>query len=287
TLKQVLPHLIPFGIYLLAITPLITMPVEEKRDIITNGFPYWLTVVFSINDIVISVQGVIYSALSLRLLQRVKYFRIKQLSKEQLRALNWLVFFVLANIFFWIIGTSGAILELFNPNIQFDLFRVFYLGIAFLNILMGIYTIYKPKLFSFDESLRTLVYDTTMSHQSELIDNETDKNKEDLCKIEDYIKSEKIYLQKKIDLPKLLYTTGVSKRRLYEVLDLELNMSLTDLLNRYRTDEMITMLDSNMQQDYTLTHLAEMAGFQSKATFNRVFKKYTGKTPSEFIAHQN
>ncbi len=42
------------------------------------------------------------------------------------------------------------------------------------------------------------------------------------------------------------------------------------------------MIDSKEYENYTLLGIAYECGFNSKASFNRVFKKETGLSPSQY-----
>lgn len=276
-------HFIPVLLYLVAMYPVLFLGADAKRELIAYGDLSYVFNVLKINDIIISLQGVIYSALSIRTLHKVTYLRVRQLSPTQQIAINWLQWGVIVNVILWVIGVSGAFLEIINSQMPVDLFKVYYLGIVMLNIVVGGFTILRPHLFSMDESLDNFIEKSDEASESKDIPVSKGIDEEEMQKVLDYIKLEKPYMEKNIDLQKLLLKTGLSKRRLYELLGDQLNVSLVDLLNDFRINEMLEMLDKKMHLDYTLTHLSEMAGFQSKATFNRVFKKKTGVTPSEYI----
>ena len=81
----------------------------------------------------------------------------------------------------------------------------------------------------------------------------------------------------------LVEGTGLSYKRISETLNNEFNQSFFDVINEYRTKAAIKLIDDGFHKDHTLVHLAEQAGFNSKTTFNRIFKKHTGQTPSEYI----
>ncbi len=57
-----------------------------------------------------------------------------------------------------------------------------------------------------------------------------------------------------------------------------------DFVNQYRVAEAARRLRDPAFRHYTLLAIALEAGFNSKSTFNRVFKKLNGLTPSEFTA---
>ncbi len=57
------------------------------------------------------------------------------------------------------------------------------------------------------------------------------------------------------------------------------HMNFKELLNIYRTDY---AMDQLTHTDASITDIAHAAGFQTVRTFNRVFLKQTGMTPSEF-----
>ncbi len=57
-----------------------------------------------------------------------------------------------------------------------------------------------------------------------------------------------------------------------------------DFVNAYRVAEAARRLRDPAFRHYTLLAIALEAGFNSKSTFNRVFKKLNGLTPSEFLA---
>jgi len=57
----------------------------------------------------------------------------------------------------------------------------------------------------------------------------------------------------------------------------------SDFVNRYRVDEFMRRCHLQENRKYTLTALSEQCGFSSRASFFRIFKKITGRTPAEYL----
>ncbi|MCB0287465.1 MAG: AraC family transcriptional regulator, partial [Calditrichaeota bacterium] len=55
-------------------------------------------------------------------------------------------------------------------------------------------------------------------------------------------------------------------------------------VNNFRVKEVQARMLDQENSDYTLLAIAMDAGFSSKSSFNRIFKKHTGLTPSQFLA---
>lgn len=56
-------------------------------------------------------------------------------------------------------------------------------------------------------------------------------------------------------------------------------ITFTEFVNRYRINKACLL----MTQDKTISECSYSCGFNNVTYFNRMFKKYTNKTPSEFI----
>jgi AraC-like DNA-binding protein len=67
------------------------------------------------------------------------------------------------------------------------------------------------------------------------------------------------------------------------VLNKELKKSFHEFVNEYRNQEAIKLMSDPDYDHFSLQGIAEEVGFNSKSSFNRSFKKHTGKTPSEFL----
>ena len=79
----------------------------------------------------------------------------------------------------------------------------------------------------------------------------------------------------------LAHSLDTSPRTLSRVLNDGLGQSFNEFVNRLRVDAVIAELrDAPGERD--MLQVAFDAGFNSKASFNRAFKAYTGVTPSEF-----
>lgn len=73
---------------------------------------------------------------------------------------------------------------------------------------------------------------------------------------------------------------NVSASYLSRVFKNTVNVNFLDYLNSYRIDQAKTLLHS----DATMLTIAQQVGFDNDATFRRLFKKYTGTTPSRYKA---
>ena len=58
-----------------------------------------------------------------------------------------------------------------------------------------------------------------------------------------------------------------------------------DFVNGYRVDEVKSRLKDPKNSQYTILSIAYDSGFNSKSSFNIIFKKFTGLTPSQFVKH--
>jgi AraC-like DNA-binding protein len=75
---------------------------------------------------------------------------------------------------------------------------------------------------------------------------------------------------------------GESPHHVSQVINEKLNNSFFELLASYRVEEAKKILSDDKKNKLTVEEISEMVGYNSKTAFNNVFKKLTGKTPSEF-----
>lgn len=98
----------------------------------------------------------------------------------------------------------------------------------------------------------------------------------------DLMTTNKPFLDEDLTLTTLAKLLEVPDKKLSTLLNQNMNTSFYDYVNRFRVDEVIKMMSSPEGNKYTLLALAFDCGFKSKSSFNRVFKKTTKLSPSEY-----
>lgn len=98
-----------------------------------------------------------------------------------------------------------------------------------------------------------------------------------------YMKTEKPYTHPELKITDIAQTLGVSSPIMSFLFNQYYNQSYYDYINEYRVQEFKRLVESPEYKRYTLSALAELCGFSSRASFFRSFKKITGITPNEYI----
>lgn len=96
------------------------------------------------------------------------------------------------------------------------------------------------------------------------------------------MKREKPYLDPEITLPKLAQGLNVPVSHLSQVINEQLGRNFYEFINGYRVEAAKRRLLRPGAAQAKLITIAFECGFNSLATFNRVFKELAGRTPSEF-----
>jgi AraC-like DNA-binding protein len=91
-----------------------------------------------------------------------------------------------------------------------------------------------------------------------------------------------MFLDSMLTLDKLAEEMKLSKSHLSRIINSELGIGFRDYLNSLRLEEAKLHLLNPEFASYTLVAIGLEAGFNSKTTFNTVFKKITTMTPSEY-----
>jgi AraC-like DNA-binding protein len=97
------------------------------------------------------------------------------------------------------------------------------------------------------------------------------------------MEQDRIYLDPELNLVKVAEHTGLSTRQISELLNQHRSTNFNAFINHYRVEEFKAQLASSTASQFTITGLALKCGFNSPATFQRIFKQYTGMAPSTFL----
>lgn len=112
----------------------------------------------------------------------------------------------------------------------------------------------------------------------------TDAECEELKRrIEKLMKKERPYVNKNLKMADVAAQLQTTTNAVSYVLNQYMQKSYNDFINAYRVEEFKRLVDSGASERYTLTALYEQCGFGSQASFFRIFKKFTGITPSEYL----
>ena len=98
------------------------------------------------------------------------------------------------------------------------------------------------------------------------------------------MQTEKPYLEPKLSLAQLAERLGVLPNHLSQIINQYEAKNFYDFVNSYRVEEFIALAKKDTDKNFNLLGLAFEAGFNSKSSFNQVFKKFKGQTPSEFLS---
>jgi AraC-like DNA-binding protein len=97
------------------------------------------------------------------------------------------------------------------------------------------------------------------------------------------MKKQKPYLNPKLGLQELAEPMNVNIHTLSWIINEGYNKNFFDFINEHRIEEFKRLVASEQYKNYTFLAIAMEVGFSSKTTFNRAFKKYSGKTPREYF----
>ncbi len=106
----------------------------------------------------------------------------------------------------------------------------------------------------------------------------------DFKKLVQFVESEKPYCDFDLNLDKLAEMSGFKARYLSQIINQSTGKNFFDFINSFRIKEFKKRIMQPENINYTLISVAYDCGFNSKATFNRVFKNQTGYTPSQFMS---
>ncbi len=114
---------------------------------------------------------------------------------------------------------------------------------------------------------------------SNLIPKDAEKYLQKLIR---YMEEEKPYLQPELALKQIADKLQIPVRHLSQVINEKIGMNFYNYINSYRIEEIKKYLSDPDFKKETILNLAYDAGFNSKSTFNAVFKKATGLTPQQY-----
>ncbi len=97
-----------------------------------------------------------------------------------------------------------------------------------------------------------------------------------------YMEEKKPYLNQNLSLKTLADEMSIYSHHLSQLLSICLNKNFNNFINDFRIDEVKQMFADPDYDEDTILSIAFQSGFNSKATFNAIFKKATGVTPSQY-----
>jgi AraC-like DNA-binding protein len=102
-------------------------------------------------------------------------------------------------------------------------------------------------------------------------------------KILSLLQNEKIYEDPELSLTQMAKQLKTNPSILSKTINQGFQLNFNDFINNYRIEAVKEKLQAGEQKTQTLLGIAYDCGFNSKATFNRAFKKVTGTSPKEWM----
>jgi len=215
----------------------------------------------------------VYVFLSFRFLQKEKKAG-ENTGKEAIR--KWLQLFITIFLVFqliWFIFLVPYILPAYSDWLlsKFDWYPI-YIPIAIMIYWLGL------KGYSISLAVNTEKVKKTSSR---------DITKEDAVQIisllQKSMKDDKLYLNPELNLEAVAKHTGVVAKMISAVLNQHQQTSFNEWVNGYRIREFKLRIRNGCLEQLTISALAMECGFNSQATFQRIFKQSEGVTPSAYL----
>jgi AraC-like DNA-binding protein len=225
----------------------------------------------------------VYSIVSLLLLKK----HLKQIKQSYSNIknidLHWLkiVLFCMAFVSF-VSVLMGLLSDYFNFISYEDGDNLMYIILTVIIYFLGYYGIKQKPILS-NENPNSQIESTPTLKPKYATSSLKDVEKEKLInRLTKSMESEKPYLNENLTLKDLANKLETTPNNLSQIINEKFNKNFYEFINGYRINQVKSLLSDPKYSHYSILGIAFECGFNSKSTFNSVFKQFTGKTPSEF-----
>jgi AraC-like DNA-binding protein len=256
------------------------------------------------------VSGVVYAALTIAFLRRHRERVKESYSSVERVGLRWLLWLGLSAAAIWALAVAFEVLESAGVARLGRGDDVITLAIAVLVYGIGYMGLRQPEVFRYETAEHPVPVPVPMLvpaservrapepvpepvpeavpepepaapryERSGLTDRQAQRLERALMAIMD---SERPWQDSELTLADLATRLSTTPHKLSEVLNAQVGQTFYDFVNGYRVREVQRRILAGEAERLTILSLALDAGFASKSTFNLVFKKHTGQTPSDF-----
>ena len=239
-------------------TMLILIPIAYGASIL-------LSYSFGQFDMWLSISGIFVGGISLLLIWGHRDWLDNVHARKNGKERYWvIIFLVILNIA--LLATSLFFInQMFNQG-DAELIRVI-IGISFVYLVStSLFRIYPHAV-------------SVVPAKSKRADYLSDIDIEQALAIENLLNLEKVYQEPSYGRSEMARELEITESSLSRIVNIYFNKGVPQLLNDLRVKEAQTLLKQTMADIATIS---EEAGFNSIASFNRLFKEVTGVTPSEF-----
>ncbi len=282
-------HFAPAALYLLVNTVFSLLDLFYfKTYHLTNehedpDFATWYTYL-SIASILI------YLFLSIKHYQQYKRFAAITTSFADQVNLKWLLNFLYAFALLSVMPIINSILSNFTFFERLRYFGPWYYYVAFAIVVYYI-AIHAYQLSSlslnkvmFEPQLLQAI-DEEISEQNHkqsngLADEKLNHIKKELATL---METQLLFERPDLTLTEVAKKLNTNSVVLSKVVNQHFGLNFNDYINQYRVSAVIKRIELPQYKNQTLLAIAFDSGFNSKATFNRAFKKFTNKNPKDFL----
>lgn len=285
-------HWVPFALVVVVGLPIYLRSGPDKVALAQQFQAGVRPLTVRVIDPVKYVSGIAYTVATIGFLQHHRRRIEHSYSSLERVNLGWLMRLTLAGGVIWALATTFHVIDvLADRRLVFE-DAVVAVGLAVFVYGIGYMALRQPEIFSAvpgDEGAQPLqtargaspAEAPTRYGRSGLGSREAAALKEALLTA---MERDRPHRDSDLTLTDLAARLGTTPHKLSEVLNSQIGQTFYEFVNGYRVRDVQRRLADSRSDHLTLLALAIDAGFASKSTFNHVFKKQTGQTPSDFRA---
>jgi AraC-like DNA-binding protein len=279
SLKVLWPHALPALIYLVYRIFFLLFSSGAYMD--GESDPVYIVYNWMIN-----IQALIYMLVVLRMINSYTHSLKDMFAALENVKLTWLrnisllmtsllIIFLMENVLFLIHINFSHFFNLTSTIMAVSVYALGYMGVSRSEVFLS-QEIATPisQLPQMETATKSAAYE-----KSGLSEEKAKEYKKQLIAVMD---NEKLFRDSNLTLSKVAEKLSISTHNLSEVINKQIKMNFFDFVNAYRVQQVKKDLLDKEKENLTLIAIAFDAGFNSKSSFNAIFKKHTGKTPSEF-----
>ena len=228
------------------------------------GYSLWMHTPFQM--VVAIILLLFYAYKSFQLLEKTKHQETIIYNKNTIQRIRWTI---ISYLVFSSLALAAVSIDYLFFNYAFNPFHQYptFIGLTLMTYWLGVQGIWYRNETVIEKTKKIAKGDKAMQAIVQ--------------KLEIVMKSEKLYLNPNLNVATLAKTINTKPYLLTKALNSQLSQKFNDYVNEFRVQEVIERINDEQYSNQTLLAIGYDSGFNSKASFNRIVKKITGKSPKE------